>query len=191
MDSRVRESPSESCCGLQAIALWWNEGNWTPLLLRGEGSKNVESVWKCDKTLALYWLVMGICLSAPFSETAAPMVTFLPLRPQTSKSYQEHAYALGLFCVFLCFASQPHSSSSSSSFLQLLTPPNSLIPSVNHCNIVPCCVTRQWMVRELHLPAFLETCLSIGWWTASHLPFVRESQQRLVIKQFGRHGIRN
>lgn len=60
---------------LRTIAWWWSDGNRTPLLLRvGNPVESVQTMWQD----ALYYLVMGICITTPFSEIAAPMVALPP-----------------------------------------------------------------------------------------------------------------
>lgn len=157
---------------------WWK---LDPSLAWGRG------VLKCDKRLALYCLVMETYFSTPFSEIAAPMVMFPLLRASNIKIIKIRTTHM--------------SSASSASFS---VPPPSLSPLLLYLlpscwpHLIPsfpvsatatlCCAVlpKGWMVHKLHLQD----------WSLAHLllhtfPFVRESQQRLAIKLFGQHGIRN
>lgn len=146
---------------------WWTLD--PSLAQRWDPCRECPKIWQD----ALHCLVIWICISTPFSETAAPVAMLLPLQTGASKSYlirntHMSSASSASFSVLPpnSSAMRPHSSSSSSSLL-LLIPPNSLISRVSHCDIVLRCITHQWMVYELHPRAISENWLIIDWSTAS------------------------
>ena len=122
MGSRVRGTPSASCCGSQTIAWCWCNGNrHCPKLSRTLAShrqsdpSRVQGWDPCRERRkrwgsVLYGPIMGICIGTLFSEIAAPIVMFPPRWPGTSTVALWPSgwwYFDRAFCVSLGW-SQPH-----------------------------------------------------------------------------------
>ncbi len=87
--------------------------------------------------------------------------------------HQEHVYALGLFYLFLCFASLPlHHAALLLFFVFLAVDPVHVLvvlPLSTLCYALSMYAC-QLKVHEMHMRAISENWLIIGWYNTSHVP---------------------